>query len=281
MIIAASAASAVLALMALVTSVDLLRTSALLSLLVPGALIIRSALWWRHQPALGKPLLYGLIACGAAGILVLISHTVYGFGLGYERKLSELPQPRVRLVEAEARRDPSAETILALVKAAREQPSAATFRPLLPFMHSSHTTVIMPDGSERRSNTVVREVLQANSRAFQRSLHAEALAMAALLPVEGPAPAEIIVDAPERLRLALGALLEAHSEQRMSRRFDLPSVGIVLPVIHIDAEQGARELRHQVGMTFPFGSVAARDDVEVSYPLVTELLEMIRAELGY
>lgn len=273
--------AAVISLFAWVTSLDILRHAALIAVSLPLIPLFLGLRWRRSHPAFRAPLLRGATAMAIAGLAVGLAWTHPGLGLGYERKLSELPPPRVRQAEIEARRHPSQDTILRIVEQAREQPEIATLRPLIPFLQDNHLLLTTTDGRTRPANSVVREILLANPALFYRSLHEDALNMASLLPLEGPVPPAVEVDVAGRLRESLGLLIELHTERRMQGRFEVPSVGVTLPVVSEDPEHGARVVRHEVGITYPFAEIPARGNAELDFATVSALLDMVREDLGY
>lgn len=274
--------AAVVALFAWATSLDILRNAALLAALLP-LVPLTLGLFWRARRAaeFNRPLLRGAAAMLGALGLVWVSFTLPGLGLGFDRRITELPAARVRAADIDMRRHPEQETILALLEAARAAPSLATLRPLVPLMRQQHQFITDAEGSSLPVSVAARTVLMANRSLLLRSLHEEVLAMAALLPLDGPVPPLVEVDVAGRMRAALGLLLELQVEQRMQRRFELPSVGLVLDTVVPDETHGAREVRHEVGLTYPFAGFSARADAPIDYATVRAVLEMIREDLGY
>ncbi len=273
--------AAVVALFAWATSLDILRHAALVAVLTPLAPLGCGLVWRAGQCDLDRPLARGALATTAAGVLVALAFSLPGLGLGFERRITELPPARMRTADIEARSHSEQATILTLLEAARRDPRLATLRPLVPLMRAEHLFVTDAEGNSRRVSVAVREVLLANPALLQRSLHEEVLTMAGLLPLDGPVPPLVEVDAAGRLRTALGLLLELHVEQRMQRRFELPSVGVVLDTVVSDEAHGAREVRYEVGLTYPFGEVTARQDAPLDYATIRALLAMVQADLGY
>lgn len=273
--------TAVVALFAWVTSLDILRHAALVAVLAPLVPLTCGLVWRAGQPDLDQPLARGALATAAAGALVWLAFSLPGLGLGSERRITELPPARVRTADIEARGHPEQATILALLEAARSDPRLATLRPLVPLLRAEHQFVTDTEGNSRRVSVAVRQVLLANPTLLQRSLHEEVLAMAGLLPLDGPVPPLVEVDVAGRLRTALGLLLELHVEHRMQRRFELPTVGVVLDTVVPDETHGAREVRHEVGLTYPFGDLVARQDAPLDYATIRAVLAMVQEDLGY
>lgn len=274
-------AAAVIALFAWITSLDILRNTALIALCLPFLPLAAGLVWVGARPGLRRALARGAAAMVAAGVATGFAWTHQGLGLGYERKLGELPPMRVRQADIEARRHPSQEVILEAIERARDNPTSTTLRPLIPFLHDNHLLLTTPDDRTRPAASVVREVLLANPWLFHRGLHAEALSMASLLPLEGPVPPVVEVDVAARLRESLGLLIELHSERRMQGRFDVPTVGLMLPTVVDDPERGPRIVRHEVGLTYPFGGIPAGSDVELDFETASALLDALREGLGY
>jgi hypothetical protein len=277
----AAIGSAVLSVLAWVTSLDILRYTALFawfSCLVP----LSCGLFWRsNQPDLRRVLLRGSALSIASALILGLTFTLQGLGLGFERHITELPAARVRVADIDARRHPEQNTILTLLAEARSAPSLATLRPMIPLMRLNHQFVTDEKGDSIPVSVAVREVLMVNPGLLQRSLHDEIVTMAGLLPLDGPVPPQVEVDVADRLRSALGLLLELHVEHRMQRRFELPTVGMVLDTVVADDQHGAREVRYEVGLTYSFADFAARQDVNLNYAAIMALLDMVRGDLSY
>jgi hypothetical protein len=276
-----SIGTSVVAVFAWLTSLDILRQTAVIGLVLAVACIGLGLIWRVAQRDLGATLARSAGATAAATALVWLGFSLPGLGLGFERRITELPAAQVRMADIEARQHPRQETILALLAAAREAPSMATLRPLVPFLHNQHLFLTDAEGRSRPVSVAVREALLANPKLLKRSLHEEAVSMAALLPLDGPVPPQVEVDVASRLRNALGLLLELHVEHRMQRRFDLPTVSVVLDTVVPHPEHGGRELRHEIGLTYPFADFAARQDAVVNYASLRALLAMVEADLDY
>lgn len=272
----------VLALFAWGTSLDILRHTALIAVLLPLPLLALGLIWRVRQIDLDPALIRGTIATGLAAVFVWLAFTLQGLGLGHERRITELTQAQVRTAaEIDARRHPEQETILAMLDAARAAPGIATLRPLVPLLHLQRQYITDSQGRSRSVAEAVRPVLMSDRDLLLRSLHEEALTMASLMPVDDLVPPFVEVDVGGRLRTALGLLLELHVEHRMRHRFELPRVGVVLNTVVPHPEHGARELRHEVGLTFPFGDHSSGEDVPLDYATLRTLLDMVREDLGY
>lgn len=273
--------AAVIAAFAWATSLDILRNAALLAGLLPLGPLALGLVWRGGQADFDRPLLRGAAATLGALGLVWVCFALTGLGLGFERRITELPAARVRVADIDARRHPEQATILALLDAARAAPSLATLRPLVPLMRQQHQFITDAEGQSQPVSVAARTVMMAKRSLLLRSLDEEVLAMAALLPLDGPAPPLVEVDVAGRMRAALGLLLELQVEQRMQGRFELPSVGLVLDTVVPDETHGAREVRHEVGLTYPFAEFAAREDALIDYATVRAVLDMIREDLRY
>jgi hypothetical protein len=274
-------ATAVLCVLAWVTSLDILRNSALLAwflCLIPlGFGVFRRS----SQPDLGRVLLRGACFTVASALLVGLAFSTQGLGLGNERRITELPAARVRVADIDARRHPEQDTIIKLLAKARSAPSIVTLRPLVPLLRQQHQYITTESGNSLQVSVAVREVLMANRSLLLRSLHDEIMTMAGLLPLDGPVPFLVEVDVADRLRSALSLLLELHVEHRMQERFELPTVAMMLDTVITDIEHGAREVRYEVGLTYPFADLTARQDARLDFATVTALLDMVRNDLSY
>lgn len=273
--------SAVIALFAWATSLDILRNTALIAVLLPGLPLAVGLLRRGAKTDLDRGLIRGAVMTLVAMMLVWQAFALEGLGLGFERRITELPAERVRIADIDARRHPEEATILELLEAARSAPDLSTLRPLVPLMRQNHQFITDDRGRSRTVDVFAREVLMANRVLLLQSLHEEVLAMAALLPLDTPVPPTVEVDVAGRLRAALGLLLEQHVEQRMQRRFELPTVGVVLDAVIPDPTHGAREIRHEIGLTYPFAEFGARADARMDYATIRAVLHMIRSDLGY
>jgi len=272
----------VVALFAWATSLDILRHTALAAVLLPLPLLLLGLIWRVPQGDLDAALVRGTLATALAGIFVWLAFGLEGLGLGYERRITELPQAQVRTAaEIDARRHPEQETILEMLDTARADPGIATLRPLVPLLHLQEQYITDAEGRSRSVAEAVRGVLMADRDLLLRSLHEEALGMGALMPVDDLVPPVVEVDVAGRLRSALGLLLELHVEHRMQNRFELPRVGVVLDTVVPHPEHGARELRHEVGLTFPFDGFASGDDAPLDYATLRAVLDMVREDLNY
>jgi hypothetical protein len=273
--------AAVLCVLAWVTSLDILRNTALLtwfSCLIP----LCFGLFRRNsQPDLDRALRRGAGFTVASALLVGLAFSTQGLGLGVERRITELPAARVRVADIDARRHPEQETIIELLATARSAPSIVTLRPLVPLMRRQHQYITTASGNSIQVSVAVREVLMANPSLLLRSLHDEIMNMAGLLPLDGPVPSLVEVDVADRLRSALGLLLELHVEHRMQHKFELPTVAMMLDTVITDTEHGAREVRYEIGLTYPFAGLAARQDARLDFATVTALLDMVRDDLSY
>jgi hypothetical protein len=273
--------AAVVALFAWVTSLDILRNAALIAAVLPVVPLGVGLLALRDRGDLGQALARGAAATAGAGLLVWLAFALDGLGIGSERRITELPAARVRVADIDARRHPGQETVLALLAEARTRPGPDTLRPLVPLLREEHLLLTDGEGRTRSAATAAREVLMANPSLLLRSLHDEVAAMAGILPHDGPVPPVVEIDVAGRLRTALGLLLELHVEHRMQRRFELPSVGVVLRTVVPDPEHGGREVRHEIGLTYPFAGIAARENATLDHATVMAVLDMVRADLGY
>jgi hypothetical protein len=276
-----AATTILIAVFAIVTSLQSLRILAALSLILPIPFFIFALQNMGKIQEIKKPLQTGGGLFVASIAFVIASFSFYGFGLADEKDITELVTPEVSKAAIEASRDKEEDAILAAIQRAKANPSEATFMALIPYLDKVQTNVILPDGEVRQAGSLVRSVLWSDQQLLFRTLHKEAITMASLLPADAVAPQQVEVNVAKRLEFALKNLIAFHSEKVMTESFDTPTVGVNILVKSEEEENEHGFSNREIGITFPFGSHMMGDTLKVNPALIEELLGKIKKDLAY
>lgn len=275
------ATTVLVALFAILTSLENLRVLSIMAGCMPLPFLLLSLRNLQQTEEIRKPLMYSVLMTLIGWLSVFLAFSVEGFDLARKQNITELIAPEMSQAMIDATRDSEEASVKAAVQRAIENPSAATFLTLIPYLDKTRTNVVLEDGEVRNTSAYVRSVLWSDKKLLFETLHQEAITMASLLPADAVAPEQVEVNVASRLEFALKNLIAFHSETVMRNSFETPTVGV-----NILVKSDSEELQHgvsnrEVGITFPFADYGLGDTVKINASVVEHLLTKIREDLDY